>query len=149
MVKQVIVVRKDLNMRKGKMIAQGAHASMKVFFDRKLSIQLGRVRRWRAKAILWLIERLLSMQDNLMVIVLDAAMREWVDGLFTKVVVSVDSEQDLFAIVIKAEDMGLPVALIQDAGRTEFGGVPTYTACAVGPSEADIVDSVTGHLKLL
>ena len=31
--KQVIVMRKDLNMRKGKMIAQGAHASMKVFFD--------------------------------------------------------------------------------------------------------------------
>jgi len=32
-VKQVIVLRKDLQMRKGKMIAQGAHASMKVFFD--------------------------------------------------------------------------------------------------------------------
>jgi len=27
--KQVIIIRKDLNMRKGKMIAQGAHASMK------------------------------------------------------------------------------------------------------------------------
>ena len=26
--KQVIVIRKDLNMRKGKMVAQGAHASM-------------------------------------------------------------------------------------------------------------------------
>ena len=31
--KQVIVMRKDLNMRKGKMIAQGSHASLKVFFD--------------------------------------------------------------------------------------------------------------------
>lgn len=31
--KQVIVMRKDLNMRKGKMIAQGAHASMKVLLD--------------------------------------------------------------------------------------------------------------------
>ena len=27
-------MRTDLNMRKGKMIAQGSHASMKVFFDR-------------------------------------------------------------------------------------------------------------------
>ena len=27
--KQTIVLRKDLNMRKGKMIAQGAHASMR------------------------------------------------------------------------------------------------------------------------
>jgi peptidyl-tRNA hydrolase len=30
--KQVIVIRTDLNMRKGKMCAQAAHASMKVFF---------------------------------------------------------------------------------------------------------------------
>ena len=27
-IKQVIVLLKDLNMRKGKMVAQGAHASM-------------------------------------------------------------------------------------------------------------------------
>ena len=33
-IKQVIVMRTDLGMRKGKMIAQGAHASMKVFFER-------------------------------------------------------------------------------------------------------------------
>jgi len=26
--KQVIILRKDLNMRKGKMVAQGAHASL-------------------------------------------------------------------------------------------------------------------------
>ena len=31
--KQVIVMRKDLGMRKGKMIAQGAHASLKVVLD--------------------------------------------------------------------------------------------------------------------
>lgn len=31
--KQVIVMRKDLNMRKGKMIAQGSHASMAVILD--------------------------------------------------------------------------------------------------------------------
>ena len=33
-IKQIIVVRKDLNMRKGKIASQCAHASMKVFFDR-------------------------------------------------------------------------------------------------------------------
>jgi PTH2 family peptidyl-tRNA hydrolase len=31
-IKQVIVVRKDLNMRKGKMVAQGAHASLRSFW---------------------------------------------------------------------------------------------------------------------
>ena len=36
--KQVIVMRKDLGMRKGKMIAQGAHASLKVLTDRRRSV---------------------------------------------------------------------------------------------------------------
>ena len=30
--KQVIILRKDLNMRKGKMVAQGAHASIEAMF---------------------------------------------------------------------------------------------------------------------
>lgn len=33
--KQVIVMRKDLNMRKGKMCAQAAHASMKAYLENK------------------------------------------------------------------------------------------------------------------
>jgi len=33
--KQVIVIRKDLNMRKGKMIAQGCHASLGAYFNAK------------------------------------------------------------------------------------------------------------------
>jgi PTH2 family peptidyl-tRNA hydrolase len=31
--KQVIILRKDLNMRKGKMVAQGAHASMRAILN--------------------------------------------------------------------------------------------------------------------
>ena len=34
MPKMVIVLRKDLNMRKGKFVAQGSHGVLKVFFDR-------------------------------------------------------------------------------------------------------------------
>lgn len=33
--KQMLVMRKDLNMRKGKLIAQGAHASMKAYLENK------------------------------------------------------------------------------------------------------------------
>jgi peptidyl-tRNA hydrolase len=36
MIKQVIIWRKDLNVRKGKLAAQIAHASMKVFFDKMI-----------------------------------------------------------------------------------------------------------------
>jgi len=47
---------------------------------------------------------------------------------------------------------GLIAALIQDAGLTAFGGVPTCTALAVGPdraARADRVDAITGALPLL
>jgi len=41
--KQVIVMRKDLNMRKGKLVAQGAHASMATlnqFLDKEMPYEM-------------------------------------------------------------------------------------------------------------
>lgn len=123
--KQVIVLRKDLGMRKGKMAAQAAHASMKVFFDRA------------------------SFADNEMLILLDDAMEDWSKGSFAKIVVGVESEEDLLDIYDQAKASNLPCALIKDAGRTEFNGVPTHTAVAVGPAEVGNIDPITGDLKLL
>jgi len=92
-VKQVIVMRNDLNMRKGKMIAQGAHAAMKVFFDRG---DLGYY--WRSGASGSLFEG----EDDpgnpgafAMLITLTRAMWAWANGSFTKVVVRADSEEQL------------------------------------------------------
>ena len=123
--KQVIVMRKDLGMRKGKMIAQGAHASLKVLLDA-------------------------AAQDGpRLTIPLDEAAAAWVAGRFTKVCVSVDSAAALAAVVDRARAAGLPCALIVDAGQTEFHGVPTPTCCAVGPAWSEQVDAVTGELPLL
>jgi PTH2 family peptidyl-tRNA hydrolase len=124
--KQVIVLRKDLNMRKGKMVAQGAHASMKVFFDRMSEISKTHIE--------------VDFTDE---------MREWFNGTFTKVCVGVSSEQELLAVYQAACDAGLPCSLITDAGKTEFGGVPTKTAVAVGPAACADVDKITGQLGLL
>lgn len=123
--KQVIVMRKDLNMRKGKMIAQGAHASMKVLLDAGVRT------------------------DAALTIPLDGALAAWLGGRFTKVCVAVDSADALAAVVDRARAAGLPCALIVDAGQTEFHGVPTPTCCAVGPAWADEVDAITGGLPLL
>jgi len=123
--KQVIVIRKDLNMRKGKMVAQGAHASM--------------------AAIL----RLASREGDNLVIPLDARIEPWLTGRFTKICVSVNSEAELLAIHEKAKANGLVTSLILDAGLTEFGGIPTHTAVAVGPDLAATVDLITGALPLL
>lgn len=136
-VKQVIVVRKDLNMRKGKIAAQAAHASMKVFLDlcsvkeNRIVLDKGNVTQKLSK----------SVADD---------MFKWLNEGFTKVVVSADSEKemmDIYHLILQTSDV--PVALILDAGKTEFNGVATYTCIAVGPAEASKVDAFTGKLKLL
>ena len=123
--KQVIVMRKDLNMRKGKMIAQGAHASLKVLLDRGRDVEGGYA---------------FTTTD---------AMAAWLGGRFAKICVSVDSEAALDAIVERARGAGLPCALIVDSGATEFHGVPTKTCCAIGPAWTDEVDAITSGLPLL
>ncbi len=123
--KQTIVLRKDLNMRKGKMVAQGAHASMRAI------LQMGR------------------QEGGSFVIPLDERLAPWLLGRFKKICVSVNSEAELLALHARAHAAGVITALIQDAGLTEFGGVPTYTAIAVGPDRADRVDAITGELPLL
>lgn len=133
MVKQVIVMRKDLNMRKGKMVAQGSHASLKVFFD-KMQKEPDR-ESWSGDAWYSFYAR--------------PTMQEWIDGIFTKICVSVDSEQELIDIYNKANEANLPCSMIEDAGLTEFNGVVTKTCIAIGPAKAEDIDKITGHLKLL
>lgn len=127
--KQVIVIRKDLNMRKGKMCAQAAHASMKVILDLMIKVPTED-------------EKTLYYEDL-------PALKDWIDGIFTKICVSVDSEEELLTVYNNAKVSGLLCSLIQDVGLTEFGGVPTYTCCAIGPAWDEDVNEITGHLKLL
>ena len=127
--KQVIVMRKDLGMLKGKMIAQGAHASLKALLDTGV---IGEMSGYDGGDI-------------------PAPARLWLEGSFTKICVSVTSEEELLAVF---EDAGkrlsgdCPMALITDSGRTEFNGVPTNTCCAIGPWWSDEVDEITGKLPL-
>ena len=47
----------------------------------------------------------------------------------------------------QAKDQGLSTVIIRDAGRTQVqSGVETVLG--IGPGPSDIVDKVTGHLKL-
>ena len=38
--------------------------------------------------------------------------------------------------------------MIIDLGKTEFNGEPTKTCLAIGPNKTELIDSITGHLKL-
>lgn len=74
---------------------------------------------------------------------------DWLNGLFTKVCVSVDSEEELVSIYEEAKNKNIPCSIITDSGLTEFNGVPAKTAVAIGPAWSEEVDEITGHLKLL
>lgn len=147
--KQVIVMRTDLNMRKGKMISQGSHASMKVFFDLMRPVAYH-----HSDESLQMLEYVFDIYQGPKrpgtEPVLDRReMASWKEGAFTKAVVRGDSEEHILDLLEQAIDAGLPNALITDSGKTEFNGVPTKTCIAIGPGKASVIDKITGNLKLL
>ena len=138
-IKQVIVVRKDLNMRKGKIAAQVAHASMKVLLDR-MSVTPNAANMEDPSNPF--IIRAMTMTPN-------SYMNQWLEGSFAKIVVSCNSEEELRNLECDAHEAGIPNALITDAGATEFNGVPTVTCLAIGPHSSEEINKITGNLKLL
>lgn len=124
--KMVIVCRRDLKMRKGKLASQVAHASMKFLTDNNE-----------------------AERGDEIIVKLSPVEAMWLTGSFTKVVVGVDSEYALQDLVFKAELNGIEVHSIIDNGSTEFRGIPTLTCAAFGPADSDELNKITGHLKLL
>ncbi len=143
-IKQVIVIRKDLQMRLGKSVAQGSHASMswtaeiirQLFSDNEDVVQ-------RA------IETGTSIAVTSNLVSLTAEQLAWIFGRFTKICLYVESEAELDDIHHSALEAGLDSRIIVDSGVTEFRGVPTKTCLAIGPHYASKIDPITGHLKLL
>lgn len=134
-IKQVILVRSDLNMGPGKIASQVAHASMKVFFDRSEVMVLS---------------KLLGMPgSNFLTVPLNDIEKEWVEGIFTKIVLEVKNEKKLLEAYEKANAAGLPCSLIQDNGLTVFDMVKTYTAVAIGPAASEDIDKITKKFRLM
>jgi len=147
--KQVIVVRHDLikgenAVRRGKMMAQVAHASLasllKLFNITKSETLKGG----------FLEPGQISYNYNLS-FGPDTVLDDWLNGKFTKVVVYVPGEKellDLYEKLCNTNDL-IPFALITDAGLTEFKGVPTNTCLGIGPFISEEIDKFTGELPLL
>ncbi len=133
--KQVIIIRADLRnlvgqkLRTGKLIAQGAHASLKAIFDNA--------------------HKLPAESETIIYSDPGTALGLWLEGRSTKICVSCNSEQELIDLYDKAKAARLICSMVIDAGLTEFGGVPTKTAVAIGPAYPEDVDPITSHLSLL
>lgn len=174
MSKQVIIMRTDLNMRKGKMIAQGAHASLKVIFDRMCTVIYESVSRHSPPEKREVKELELSTPTRY------DPLKEWTEGNFITVVMGCDSLEELYRLQSLADSKGLPTALVKDDNFTEFrercpecggfgcheaansdeffckkcGGTgeinkPTITCMAIGPGHSEVIDQITEDLKLL
>ncbi len=76
-------------------------------------------------------------------------LESWFNDCFTKVCLRADSEKMLLDIEKQANELGIVNFLVTDAGRTEFNGVQTRTCIALGPASVELIDQVTGDLKLL
>jgi peptidyl-tRNA hydrolase len=124
--KQVIVVNRALNMPPGKLAAQVAHASMGALLS--------------------------TTTRNIDTIFIDlsigSAREDWLDGIFTKIVVYVKSEAKLIDIYQKAKERKLPCFLVEDCGATFFDK-PTITCVGIGPAWNDEFIGITDKLQLL
>lgn len=65
-----------------------------------------------------------------------------------KIALKTDSVDEIKQIADNAKKMGLITSLIRDAGRTQIAA-NSITVLGVGPAPKDVIDKVTGHLKLL
>ncbi len=75
-------------------------------------------------------------------------LKQWENLGQPKVVVKVDSEEELLSIAANSRSKGLPTTVIRDAGRTQIAP-GSKTVLGVGPASSEMVDQVTNHLKLL
>jgi len=113
--KQIIALRIDLKMSKGKIAAQAGHAAVSAAEEARK-----RCPEW------W---------------------KAWINEGQCKIAVKAESKQELLDLERKANELGLPSALITDRGLTELPP-GTLTCLGIGPAPSDQVDKITGSLNL-
>lgn len=74
-------------------------------------------------------------------------VKQWETFGQAKVTLKVNSEAELLGLQAQAQAVQLTACVVRDAGRTQIDpGSPTVLGIGPGPNE--LVDSITGHLKL-
>lgn len=73
---------------------------------------------------------------------------KWTLSGHKKVVVQCPDENTLFEIRDKAKELRIKTNVVHDAGLTQVGP-NTATVLAIGPAKEDLINQVTGHLRLL
>lgn len=137
--RQVIVVRKDLNMPRGKLAAMVAHASMtfvaeRLFVTERYGTSIYAEGCFTPDEWQWLDE-------------VEPGLEAQGQKSFAKIVLEVENLAQLEDVIEAAEKHGLQVYQVTDGGHShnKFGDVP---AVAIGPAWPEDLAPVTGHLKV-
>lgn len=145
--KQLIIVRKDLEMSPGKMAAQVSHASM-AFLTTLMQRPQGLTVDGEGTGYHMLIDIDRKIYD------------EWIKGIFTKVVCRAKNRNDLLKVITVAESLGLKenegYFLIKDCCLTELtpeetdeNGVGRVLTCiGFKPMEDDICRQLSKKYQL-
>ena len=127
--KQIIIVRKDLNMSLGKMAAQVSHASM-------------------AFLSTW-IKHNIDINYNIQTKFDKDIYNEWINDIFTKVVLEAKNKNQLLKAVEMANELGMKEGedyfLIRDNCLTELEPEEdgrTLTCIGFKPMRSEIIDQI-------
>jgi len=74
-------------------------------------------------------------------------LSRWEGSGVTKVCVKVDSEESLLSLAAHAKELGVVFGVVRDAGRTQVEA-GTMTVLGIGPGPVEVIQQITGHLKL-
>lgn len=117
--KLALIVRGDLKMSKGKTAAQCAHAAVMCY---QSAAQGSKVQH--------------------------AVLQNWCHMGQPKIVLRVDSYEQLSGLQLQAEQAKVVASMVRDAGRTQLEA-GTATVLGLGPAPAADLDKLVAHLKLL
>ena len=135
--KMMIVMRRDLKMRKGKIAAQAGHACTE-------ALLMALIKEDRLNDLVMTDEGMMLNTEGKE----NTPLSDWFNYGCAKICVYVDSEEELLNIAAKAKEKSIIAAVITDAGMTEFHGEPTKTCLALEPLPSGIADELTGNLPL-
>ena len=147
-VQQTIVMRSKFpdgtgtkKLRSGKYCAQASHASIAFLSHKFHNVENNKISGINNRGEFYeeFIDAPKSLTDE---------EKIWINEAFTKIVLYVETEQELLDIYNRAKDEELTVHLITDSGLTEFNGAPTNTCLAIGPHWKSKIDPITKDLRL-
>lgn len=143
--KMVLVIRTDLSMSKGKVAAQCAHAAVACYKKASKKTPL-LLKQWE---IFGQAKVTLKAPDASTRVAEPAQNFTRENSMFAKGTESIKQTQEngLEELAAEAERVGIVACIIHDAGRTQIER-GSSTVLGIGPATSNVIDKITGHLKL-